>query len=60
MMVEARGATSPEEEATADEIVVGSAGATADEIAVGSAGATADEIGRLCWMCLSRREVGSG
>jgi hypothetical protein len=38
MMVEARGATSLEEEATADEIAVGSAGATADEIAVGSAG----------------------
>jgi hypothetical protein len=37
-MVEARGATPPEEEATADDIAVGSAGATADEIAVGSAG----------------------
>jgi hypothetical protein len=38
MTVEARGATSLEEEATADEIAVGSAGATTDEIAVGSAG----------------------
>jgi hypothetical protein len=38
MTIEARGATSPEEEATADEIAVGSAGATADEIAVSSAG----------------------
>jgi hypothetical protein len=36
--VEARWATPPEEEATADELAVGSAGATADEIAVGSAG----------------------
>jgi hypothetical protein len=38
MTVEARGATSPEEGATADEIAVGPAGATADEIVVGSAG----------------------
>jgi hypothetical protein len=37
-MVEARGATPPEEEATADEIAVGSAGAIADEITVGSTG----------------------
>jgi hypothetical protein len=40
---EARLATSSEEEATAGEIAVGSAGVTADETAIGSAGVTADE-----------------
>jgi hypothetical protein len=56
--VEARGATSPEEEATADEIAVGSAGATADEIAVALLDVSLAQGGRQWlrrWMVLPER-----